>query len=341
VDIIWNLFLVALGTAIVWKSSDRLEEASDRIATHYGIPEIVKGAVILAVASSFPELSSVIISTLAHGKFELGVSTIVGSAIFNILVIPGCAVLLGGPLAANRELVFKEALFYLIAVAVLLLTFSFAVIYYPAPGEPVLGTLTRGLVLIPIILYAIYIFIQYQDAKDNAAENPTDTVGHVLREWFILALCMLIVALGVELLIRAAINLGNLLNTPSSLWGLTVVAAGTSLPDLFISVKASREGKSIASLSNVLGSNTFDLLVAVPVGILLAGATVVNFSRSVPMMGSLTLATIVMFVLMRMGMILTRRDAVILLAVYLAFVVWMTLEAIGVSSILATQGAAP
>jgi cation:H+ antiporter len=145
---------------------------------------------------------------------------------------------------------------------------------------------------------------------------------------------MLIVALGVELLVRAAINLGSLMNTPSFLWGLTVVAAGTSLPDLFISVKASREGKDIASLSNVLGSNTFDLLIAVPVGVLLAGATVVNFSRSAPMMGSLTLATIIMFILMRLNMDLTRRDAIILLALYSGFVAWMAFEAFGVTSVL-------
>jgi cation:H+ antiporter len=103
---------------------------------------------------------------------------------------------------------------------------------------------------------------------------------------------------------------------------------------LFISVKASREGKSITSLSNTLGSNTFDLLVAVPVGLLLAGATVVNFSRAAPMMGSLTFATIIMFILVRLNMELTRRDAIALRVVYFVFFVWMTLEAFGATSVL-------
>jgi cation:H+ antiporter len=336
-EVFWNLLLAAFGTAVVWKSSDRLEEASDRIATHYGVPEIVKGAVITAIASSFPELSSVVLSTLVHGEFELGISAITGSAIFNILVIPACAALLGGRLAANRQLVFKEALFYLIAVAVLLLTLSFAVIYFPVPGQPVQGQLTRGLVMIPIVVYAVYIFIQYQDAKEHASRDSAVRNGKVHQEWCVLVVCMLIVAAGVDLLVRAAINLGSLMGTPSFLWGLTVVAAGTSLPDLFISVKASREGKSITSLSNVLGSNTFDLLIAVPVGVLLAGATVVNFSRAAPMMGSLTFATIIMFILMRLNMELTRRDAMVLLVVYLGFLLWMTLEAFGVTSVLAVR----
>lgn len=329
-----NLFIAITGTAIVWKSTDRLEEACGRIATHYGLPEIVRGAIITAIASSFPEVSSVVISTLIHGEFELGISAIVGSAIFNILVIPACAVLLGGRLIANRQLVFKEALFYLIAVAVLLLTLSLSVIYYPVRGEGLHGQLTRGLVLVPISLYAVYIFIQYQDAREH---HPSGSPGqiNIVREWAVLAICLALVASGVELLIRAAINLGSIMQTPSFLWGLTVVAAGTSLPDLFISVKASREGKSVACLSNVLGSNTFDLLIAIPIGVLLAGTTVVNFSRAVPMMGCLTFATIIMFVLMRLNMDLTRRDAVVLLIVYFGFLALMTLESFGLTSVLA------
>lgn len=332
--VVGNLFVALIGTAIVWRSTNRLEEACGRIATYYDLPEIVRGAVITAIASSFPEVSSVVISTLRYGEFELGISAIVGSAIFNILVIPAFAVLLGGPLVANRQLVFKEALFYLIAVAVLLQTLSLAVIYYPVGNEGVQGQLTRGLVLIPITLYAIYIFIQYQDAREHRSGVSKGSIN-VLREWAVLVVSLALVTVGVELLVRAAVNLGSIMQTPSFLWGLTVVAAGTSLPDLFISVKASREGKSVASLSNVLGSNTFDLLIAIPVGVLLAGTTVINFSRAVPMIGCLTFATITMFVLMRLNMDLSRRDAVVLLIVYLVFVVWMTLEAFGLTSTLA------
>lgn len=333
-DILWNVLLAVLGTLIVWKSSERLESSSEQIATYHGLPEVVKGAIITAIASSFPELSSVVISTLVHGQFELGISAIVGSAIFNILVIPAASVLLGGKLVADRQIVFKEALFYMIAVSVLLVTLCFAVIYNPVDGEVLQGELTRGLSLIPVVLYAVYIFIQYQDAKENKEENEDTESIRIFREWGLLIICMLFVAGGVELLVLASINLGKILGTPSFLWGLTVIAAGTSLPDLFISVSAAKQGKSITSLSNVLGSNTFDLLIAVPVGVLLAGATVVNFGRAVPMMTSLTFATIVMFVCMRLDMDLNRREAILLLFIYVAFVIWMALEAFGIMTFL-------
>lgn len=331
--IVANLLMAAAGTALVWVSSGRLETASRRIASYYGIPESVKGAVITAVASSFPELSSVVIATVAHGEFELGVAAIVGSAIFNILMIPALSVLLGGPLRADWTVVYRDALFYMVSVVALLLTFSLAVIYSPVPGEALTGTVSRALALAPLGLYAVYLYIQYHDAREGSGPSDGGDVRIVLQ-WATLIGCMALVAVGVELLVRSALNLGGILNTPAFLWGLTIVAAGTSLPDLFISVRTARLGQSITSLSNVLGSNTFDLLVAIPVGVLLAGATVVDFSRAAPMMGCLTVATIVLFVCMRYEMILGRIEAASMLVLYAAFVTWIALESFGVINLL-------
>lgn len=346
-DIIWNLALAAVGTAAVWMSSSRLETASGRIARYHHIPEAVKGAVITAVASSFPELSSVVIATMVHGEFELGVAAIVGSAIFNILVIPSVAVLVGGPLRANRTVVYKDALFYIVAVIALMLTFSLAVVFHPVPGGTIHGTMTRGLATIPLVMYAVYLFVQYQDTRDNSPDSSDATDVNIVREWLVLLGCMLVIAGGVELLVRSAINLGRILETPSFLWGLTIVAAGTSLPDLFISAKSARRGRDVASLSNVLGSNTFDLLVAIPVGVLLGGATMINFSRAAPMMGCLTVATIVLFVCMRRDMVLRRAEAIAMLLLYAGFVTWIALESFALASVLnltsvgAISGGAP
>ena len=334
IEIGWNLGMAVAGTAIVWVSSIRLETASYRVAEYHGIPEAVNGAVITAIASSFPEFSSVVIATLVHGDFALGVAAIVGSAIFNILMIPSLAVLTGGSLRANREVVYKDALFYIVAVVVLLLTLSLAAIYFPVAGEDILGTLTRELALVPLGLYALYLYIQYHDSKDEDSSTAKKSDASVGSEWAALLGCMLLIALGVELLVRSALSLGQIMGTPTFLWGLTIVAAGTSLPDLFISINAARSGRSITSLSNVLGSNTFDLLVAVPVGVMLAGATVINFSRAAPMMGCLVLATIVLFVCMRKDMILRQAEAIAMLVLYIIFVTWMVLESFGVTSLL-------
>ena len=327
------LAVIVAGTAVVWKGSDWLESRSVTLAAHYGLPPIVQGGIIAAVGSSFPELSSTVLSTLVHGEFELGVSVIVGSAIFNILVIPGIAGLAAGGLTADRELVYKDAQFYITSVAVLLLVFSLAVIYEPVEGAELTGEVTRPLALIPVLLYLLYLFLQQQEARDYQPEKPPGEI-RVGREWAVLVLGLALIVAGVEALLRAAIALGDYFGTPSFLWGLTVLAAATSLPDLFVSLRAARRGHGAVALSNVLGSNIFDLLIAIPVGVLIAGAASVSYAVAAPMMGALTLATVVLFTALRTGLRLGRGESVLLLALYGLFLVWMGLETAGVTAVV-------
>ncbi|WP_375193372.1 sodium:calcium antiporter [Marinobacter sp.] len=333
--LIW-VAVAAVGTAVVWKGSGLLEAASERLAQYYRLPEIVQGAIVVAIGSSFPELATVVVSTLVHGEFELGVAAIVGSALFNIMVIPALSGLVAREqLATNRDLVYKEAQFYMIAVAALLLTFSFAVIYNPveSTGGQLQGELTRGLAFLPLVLYVVYVFVQYQDTMDY---QSNEDVSHIqpAKEWGKLAVGLVLILAGVEGLVRAAVNFGDILGTPSFLWGITVVAAGTSIPDAFVSVRAARKGKGITSTANVLGSNIFDLLCCIPIGVLIAGTAVINYSVAAPMMAVLTLATLILFLMMRTHMIVSRTESWSLLVLYGGFVAWIALESFNVVNLL-------
>ncbi|SMO58536.1 sodium:calcium antiporter [Fodinibius sediminis] len=325
-------FIALVATGIIWKGSDWLEHASEGLSIYYELPDIVQGALVVAVGSSFPELATVVISSLVHGEFELGVAAIVGSAIFNILVIPAAAGLVTkNPLQSNRDLVYKEAQFYMISVAVLIITFSFAAIFNPVSADEgiILGEMTRTLALLPLLLYGFYIFIQYQDTMEYKSEVDASQVNP-LKQWGLLAASLVVILIGVELLVQAAIEFGDLLGTPSFLWGISVVAAGTSIPDAFVSIRKAQKGDAVTSLANVLGSNIFDLLVCIPAGVLIAGATVINFSVAAPLMGALTLGTLLLFSFMRTNMILGRRESVALIVTYLLFLLWMGLENFGI-----------
>lgn len=331
------LLLAAGSTGVIWLGSGWLETSSERLATHYRLSPIVQGAVIAAIGSSFPELATTVISTIRHGAFELGVAAIVGSAIFNILVIPGISGLASGRLDADVNLVYKDAQFYIISVAALLIAFSMAVIYQPAEGDGLVGIMTRPIALAPILLYGLYLFLQQQDTREqrgvpDGSGDARDTRPWV--EWGRLAVSLAVILAGVEGLVQAALGLGDLLNTPSFLWGLTVVAAGTSLPDAFVSVRAARKGEGDVSLANVLGSNIFDLLIAIPIGVLIAGATPIDFAVAAPMMAFLVVATIVLFTALRTGLTLSRKESVVLLLLYAAFLAWMILETFGVTSVV-------
>ena len=321
--------IIVGATVAIWKGSDWLEGASEQLSKYYGLPMVVQGAIVTAVGSSFPELASVVFAGLA-GSLELGVGAIVGSAIFNILVIPGVAgVATNNPVESSRTLVYKEAQFYMLAVSVLLITFALGVIYYPVAGERLVGEVTRPLALIPLGMYGLYIFIQVQDTSDHEADNDTDSID-VRRQWAFLLAGLLVILVAVEQLVHQVEAIGLDLGISQFLLGVTIIAGATSLPDTLVSVRAARDGRGVASMANVLGSNTFDLLVAIPVGIMLVGSTAIDFAMAVPMFGALTGATILLFTVLRTDMILTRAESYALVLAYAAFVGWILAEVSGV-----------
>ncbi|MFB6090566.1 MAG: sodium:calcium antiporter [Halobellus sp.] len=319
--------IAVVSTGIIWVGSARLEAAAERLSKYYGLPVAVHGAVVVAVGSSFPELSSVVVSTLVHGDFGLGVGAIVGSAIFNLLVIPAASAFVTENLEATRDIVHKDAQFYVISVLVLFIVFALGATYVPG-GTNEAAVLTPTLAVIPLATYGIYVFLHYQDTMESQTERPTDVSP--LREWTLLGVALGIITVGVEGIVRAAIGFGEIFDTSTFLWGLTVIAAGTSLPDAFVSIRAARRNASVTSITNVLGSNTFNLLVAIPVGVLLAGSATVNFLTAIPLFGFLSSATLVFIVFLRTDLELTDSEALGFLALYAAFLVWMTLESSGV-----------
>ncbi|MFW5911641.1 MAG: sodium:calcium antiporter [Halolamina sp.] len=320
-------FVTLVATAVVWKGSELLETVSHRLAGHYGLPPVIQGSVVAAVGSSFPELSIAVLSVVRHGAFDLGVGAVVGSAVFNVLVIPAASALLADEeLNANRDVVYKEALFYMLSIAALLLVFSLGVIYYPHGSGRLMAEIPWWLALLPIALYGLYVFIQYADTVEYAAApSPAQNIA---REWGLLLLSLGLVLVAVEGFVYGADVFATTLDVPQAIWGLTVVAAATSLPDTLVSVRAAQRGRSVTSLGNVFGSNVFDLLVAVPAGIVLAGGAVVNYGLAVPMMAFLVVATIVLFLTIRTDLHLSEREATLLLAVYAVFLGWMVLEVV-------------
>lgn len=327
-----EILVIVVTTAGIWVGSGWLEEASEKLGAYYELPPVVRGGIIAATGSSFPELASVVFAAIA-GSFGLGVGAIVGSAIFNVLVIPALAVIVPGThIKATRTLVHKETLFYLLAILVLFLTFAFALIYYPL-GDTSEGELTRWLVLFPLGTYGLYLFLQWQDTTDYTQEVTPAKISP-RRQWILLLAGLLVLLVAVERLVHAVVIIGDATGTSDFLWGVTIVAAATSIPDALVSIQAAGKDRDVASIANVVGSNIFDLLVVIPVGVLLTGTAVVDFAITAPMMGVLVLATMLLFVTLRTGLALRRWEAFVLLIAYLAFVAWVLAEALALVNVL-------
>jgi len=326
--------VVILTAGLTWVGSRWLETGAEELSEHYRLPAVIQGSVVVAIGSSFPELASVVAAGLL-GAFDLGVGGVVGSAIFNVLVIPGLAGLAtDGNLDSSRTLVYKEAQFYMIAVSALVITFALAVIYYPTEGGAALGgSLTRPLAAIPLAMYLLYLFVQYQDVSDHRAASDASE-GAVLPAWGRLLAGLVVIGASVHFLVEAIDALTRTFGVPEFLAGVTVLAAATSLPDALVSVRAARDERGVTSLGNVLGSNTFDLLVAIPLGVLVVGTVPVDFAVAAPMMGVLTVATIMLFTILRTDLAMSPLEAVALLGTYAVFVAWVVAETVGLTSVV-------
>lgn len=333
--VLLSVAVILVATAAIWVGSSWLEDASARLAVYYDLPPVVQGGIVAAIGSSFPELATVVVAGLA-GSFGLGVGAVIGSAIFNILVIPGLAALLAnGNLTTSRVLVHKEALFYVFSVVVFFLTLALAVIYNPVDTGQRLqsGTLTRPLVLFPLAVYGLYLFLQWQDTADYAGRKETMTVNPLKQFGFLVA-GLVVILVAVEGLVDAVLVIGDAVGTPDFLWGITIVAAATSLPDLLVSVKAAEHDHHVASVSNVLGSNIFDLLVVIPVGVLIVGSTAIQFGIAAPLLVCLFVVTLLLFVLLRTDLLLEPWEAYLLLFTYGVFLVWVGAETLGFIGLL-------
>lgn len=254
-----------------------------------------------------------------------------------MLFIPAAAgILSSDPVDANKAVAYKEALFYVLAVSVTAFTIGLAVIYAPS-GTPFEGTITPLITIIPLGTYALYIFTQYQDAQDSIKPQfNARTDISVPKQLAILVASLIAIAIAVEGLVNAALTYGDILGTPPFFWGLTVIAVSTSLPDTLLSISKAKQGEGVTSLANVFGSNTFNLLVAVPVGVIAASGVLVSLTLTLPLFAFLTFSTVLLFTIVRTDFTITTTEAYVLMTSYALFLLWMLLEAIGILSLLPT-----
>ena len=249
-NMILQLLLLAVGFVMLVKGADWFVDGAAGIARKFRIPQLVIGLTIVAMGTSAPE-AAVSISAALKGSADITIGNIVGSNILNILIILGLASLIV-PIAVAKATIKLDMPFMLLISAVLLVL-----------GWD--GTVTLGDGLILAALFIAYIGYLLYDAK----KHPEISEGEFLRDlslpkslmWTALGLALII--LGSNVAVDAATEIARILGLSERFIGLTIVALGTSLPELFTSVMAARKGNADIAIGNIVGSNIFNILFVV------------------------------------------------------------------------------
>lgn len=308
-----------VGIVLVILGADWLTKGASGIARRFGVSELVIGLTIVALGTSLPELV-ISVSSALKGSPGISLGNVIGSNIFNSLLILGVTALIA-PIRFNARMLTREIPFNLLASIVLILV-SGSMLVGGGKGEFV--TRYGGLLLLCFLaVFVRYTFSIPNDDDDEALEKPM-SIGKVLL-FILLGLAGLI--LGGNIFVNGATELARVAGLSEAVIGITIVSAGSSLPELAVSVSAARKGNVGIALGNVLGSNILNIFLilgcsATITPISLDGFSFVDFYV-------LLASSLLIYMVTRFGgkAIINRFEGALLVAGYVAYTTWLIMNA--------------
>lgn len=303
-----QVVLLIFGIVVLLKSADWLTNGAVGLATKLGISQIVIGLTIVAIGTSMPEFFVSIVSAI-KGTPDLAVGNIVGSNIFNVLLIVGVAATVA-PIAIQRATVRRDI--PIAIVASIMLTFMMLD-----------DNISRIDALILFAAFIAFIWITLRNSKNDANEKDAST-EKVIPTWksvlFIIFGLMGLV-LGSNIFVDNASSLAHGWGISDAVIGLTIVAGGTSLPELATSAVAARKGDSGIAIGNVLGSNVFNILMILGLTGIISPMHIQNITYidMAVMVISMVLFWLFSFTKLRVE----RWEGCVLIACFLGYITWL------------------
>ncbi len=312
-----SLLLFSLGLAIVTFSANGMVNGATSVAKRFNIPDIVIGLTIVALGTSAPELVISVVSAL-DGKADVAVGNVVGSNIFNILVILGISATIY-PLTLQSSTVWKEIPLSLLA----------AIVVFVMAGDVLIdggdhNELHRSDGIILLGFFIIYLYYTFGEAKKGNNGNGGNYKIHPI--WLSLLLIVAGIAgltLGGKIMVDNAVVIAKNLGLSDSVIGLTLVAAGTSIPELATSIAAALKRNADIAIGNIIGSNIFNVFLILGVSATITplypqGMTMLDFGMCI---GASTLLFVSCFVLRPMT--LFRVEGWTMLLLYAGYTGWL------------------
>lgn len=322
-----TFLLLILGLVLILGGANYLTDGAASIARNFGLSDLIVGLTIVAFGTSAPELTISVMSAI-EGNTGIAIGNVVGSNIFNVLVIVG-AVALAKPIVVERGILTNEIPLVILASVALL-----AIGCMPwLDGTPAVITRVDGILL--LLFFAIFLRYVFASAKhaDSTGSDVAKPADNTRRPNLLLSVVMVVAGLaaliyGGDLFVDSASKIASSLGVSDAVIGLTIVAAGTSLPELATSLVAAIKGNSGIAVGNVIGSNIFNIFL-----VLGTAATV----RELPFGGISIVDLLVMtgasLLFYLFGWFfghrtITRTEGALLVGCYIAYIVYCVMGAV-------------
>ncbi len=305
-----DIVFIVLGVWCVLKGADYLTEGAAAVARRMHIPEMIIGLTIVAAGTSAPELFVSVVSAL-KGTSDLAVGNVVGSNIMNTMLIVGVAAMVA-PMTISKTTVKKD-LPFTVGASMLLLFLAF---------DHFLGHVGGFLLLAAFALFMAY-SIYRASGSEEQEDAPKEQLSAFKNTCYVLGGLLLLIV-GSNVFVDHASNLALQMGVSEGVVGLTVVAGGTSLPELATTVVAARKGQSALAIGNVIGSNVFNILLILGLTatihpLQIEGITTIDMAV---MLLSVTFVWLFAFTRFKVE----RWEGFVLLIGYLAYLTWLIIS---------------
>ncbi|MGM0902149.1 MAG: calcium/sodium antiporter [Bacillota bacterium] len=313
--------LLLVGFALLIKGADFFVEGSSKIARLLKVPPMLVGLTIVAFGTSSPEATVSIIAAM-EGNSAVSLGNVIGSNIFNITLVVGITAIIN-PLIVESETIRKEIPFTLLgSVALWVLISDIAL-----QGESA-NIITRSEGIILLLFFAIFLYYIFEVARNNREKGNVDTGDTTGITWgknILYTLGGLAgIIFGGDLVVSNATDIALSIGMSETLVGLTIVAVGTSLPELITSITAALKKESEIALGNIVGSNIFNILLVIG-----ASATISPLAVDSKIFFDLIfmiLFTIVLLIFSRSRYKISKKEGAILAVVYIAYLTYIIIR---------------
>ena len=310
-----NILMIIAGVVLVLWGADRLTDGAVALAERMQIPQIVIGLTIVALGTSAPEFCVSLVSAL-KGTADLAVGNVVGSNIFNTMLIVGVAAMVA-PMTILPSTIRKDVPVALVASVALTVMVLMD------------GDLSRVDAALLFVGFLAFMWITLRGAKGSHAieqEQAAPRGYSVLKSLLLLVLGLACLVVGSNIFVDGATSVAQTLGVSEAVIGLTIVAGGTSLPELATSVVAARKGNSGIAIGNVLGSNVLNILLILGAAGLICpmqvqGITLVDFAM-------MTISVLLLWLFSYTKLTVARWEGAVLTAIFLGYMGWLVAGAV-------------
>ena len=320
-----QIIFIIVGVALVIWGADRLTEGAASLARGMRVPEIIIGLTIVAAGTSAPELFVSLVAAF-NGTADLAVGNVIGSNIFNTALIVGCAALVA-PMAVAKSTVKKDIPFAVVA-SLLLFMLCFDDMDSPHLWGNEISRSDGFILLAGFTAFMIYTFraakkdglMPTEEELEDNRELPKD-YSKLWRNLSLMALGLACLIIGSNLFVDGASYVAYRFGLRQSVVGLTIVAGGTSLPELATSVVAAYKGRSAIAIGNVIGSNVYNILLILGVTAVVHPLRIMGISIMDLMMMLVSVGLLWLFAFTKYSV--SRREGLVLVGGFLAYMAWL------------------